>query len=1000
MANYNVGNIEIGVILKDSTVSTKLNNITSALQKLQNVKLDDDKLQAVFKSLDGLSKIDMKNFSNIANSLRQFSNSIKTLEKVNNLDMRGLYKNFSSLNRLIQPFLNSIKEVELALQSFSNILTRLSSTTDLAKIFTGLGKLNKLDNLYESLKKLESLKTLNFKNIEEGFNQLLIAVTPFLEKLKGMEETLRSFSNLVNVVSQQSKTAFRGFNFKKIFNIGMIYFLYNYSQRIIRVFSKFVTYASDYIEILNKFKVSFGDLYETNVKSVNQLAQAFGFSTNTLLDYTATFNNMLKGLRGLTNELSADISQTLTRMAIDFSSLFNIDLKRSMEAFSSALAGNIRTLRTISGFDVSEITIYSLYQELGGTKSMRQLNQLEKRLLRILAIQKQMEATGALGDYGRTIETVSNQLKILKENAIEVGKWMGMNLLVYVKPIIQYLNGLLIILKEISKSFANLKEQTEDIDYSKEFASLGDSFSDATESVEELENALNSLLGFDQLNILNSNASAIGVEGLTVEGSILEALREYNMNLDKVNYKAKEISSKFLTWAGYVQELDEETGEYIWVLGEGENKLAKIKAILGTIIPMIISLSVGSKISGALTALSKSGKSVSDIFKTFSKSLNPTVLIITAIIGLVTYLYKTNEDVKNSLNNLFSALVKVLKIIFDNIVSIFKALMPIINVIIDLLPKILVPIIDAIMPIIDVIVNLLEEILPLIVPIIDALLPIINALVDIIKTLLPPLTQILNIIVKIAVWLIEKLTPYIKNNINIFISLFNLLLPILEFLLVIVQKIIEYFIVGTDTVLSFFETVGKTIGKLFKKEFNEIGDLWYDLGQKLKNIWGNIWKSMRVPFINFLNGVIQNFAKFVNSISKFINQMSDDLSSLYEWTGIPPIPHIPEWHPTPIALASGGIITKPTHALVGEYAGAKSNPEIVTPENLMRKVFTESMLPLAQAIINGNTNVVSAIDDLADRPIELNGRKVSEAIYNDFNQVVKRKTGKGFGFAK
>lgn len=35
------------------------------------------------------------------------------------------------------------------------------------------------------------------------------------------------------------------------------------------------------------------------------------------------------------------------------------------------------------------------------------------------------------------------------------------------------------------------------------------------------------------------------------------------------------------------------------------------------------------------------------------------------------------------------------------------------------------------------------------------------------------------------------------------------------------------------------------------------------------------------------------------------------------------------------AMASGGVAYRPTHALIGEYAGASSNPEIVTPQDLM-----------------------------------------------------------------
>ena len=61
------------------------------------------------------------------------------------------------------------------------------------------------------------------------------------------------------------------------------------------------------------------------------------------------------------------------------------------------------SIRTTSGFDITERTLYSLYQELGGQKTMRQLTQLEKRLLIILAIQKQMVETGTIGDFSKTI---------------------------------------------------------------------------------------------------------------------------------------------------------------------------------------------------------------------------------------------------------------------------------------------------------------------------------------------------------------------------------------------------------------------------------------------------------------------------------------------------------------------------------------------------------------------------------------------------------------------
>lgn len=42
-----------------------------------------------------------------------------------------------------------------------------------------------------------------------------------------------------------------------------------------------------------------------------------------------------------------------------------------------------------------------------------------------------------------------------------------------------------------------------------------------------------------------------------------------------------------------------------------------------------------------------------------------------------------------------------------------------------------------------------------------------------------------------------------------------------------------------------------------------------------------------------------------------------------------------------VPLANGGVLDRPTLALIAEYPGAHSDPEIVTPESLMRKVFRE-----------------------------------------------------------
>ena len=77
-----------------------------------------------------------------------------------------------------------------------------------------------------------------------------------------------------------------------------------------------------------------------------------------------------------------------------------------MTTFQSVLSGQVRPIRSIAGYDITENTITDLYKSLGGEKTMRQLSQLDKRLLRIFfGYIQQMSKSGALGkDMEKTIE--------------------------------------------------------------------------------------------------------------------------------------------------------------------------------------------------------------------------------------------------------------------------------------------------------------------------------------------------------------------------------------------------------------------------------------------------------------------------------------------------------------------------------------------------------------------------------------------------------------------
>lgn len=623
MANYNVGNIEIGISAKSTDLFSE---IDKTITKLKDFERIDSNLQNVF------------------NSINKLANAFKKFEK---MDFRNIYSSFNTLTRIIDPFLQKIQQAEPSLQAFSNSL-------DLGKVYTQMSLIEAKVNAINE--KTKSKKLIDEVNLERANVQLEYSK----KKLKDLNETSKKFG-------KSYKFAFSLFKFDKL-----IY----YGQKLANTIVKVVKYASDYQEILNKYYVSFKDLYSENIKLTNQLAQAFGFSTNTLMDYTATFNNMLKGLKGLDVGMSATLSQTLTKMAIDYSSLFNVSIERSMNAFQSAISGNIRTLRNVSGFDVSETTIFSIYQQMGGTKTMRQLNQLEKRLLRIVAIQQQLEETGALGDYAKTIETTSNQIKIMKENIIELGKWVGKLVLVVVKPLIKYINAGIMVVKELARNLAETFASKQEIDLDGEFASFGETLGDVNEEVGELSQSL-SQLGLDQLNILGSNSSNSLLSGLSVEGVILNSLQEYSMNLDEIKYKAKKISEDVLDWLGFTKILNEETGEYTYHLKEGESLTKSILSFASNLAKYIKDI-----VKEAGTLLSKVGNFLDyheeTINEMFELIISVGTIVADTILGSIQILLKILQgDFKGAwetVKSIVGDISEEIESIFGNIDKIINAL--------------------------------------------------------------------------------------------------------------------------------------------------------------------------------------------------------------------------------------------------------------------------------------------------------------------------------------
>lgn len=91
-------------------------------------------------------------------------------------------------------------------------------------------------------------------------------------------------------------------------------------------------------------------------------------------------------------------------------------------------------------------------------------------------------------------------------------------------------------------------------------------------------------------------------------------------------------------------------------------------------------------------------------------SLHPIIAIIGAVIGLMTYLYATNEEFRESIDKLLGVLSRALGSVLKPIMKVISTIFDLLSPIIDLIVNILVPALDLVSMFLEPIVWLLEKI--------------------------------------------------------------------------------------------------------------------------------------------------------------------------------------------------------------------------------------------------------------------------------------------------
>ena len=379
----------------------------------------------------------------------------------------------------------------------------------------------------------------------------LTKVVNSLDNINTQIDTLISnTSKSTKNVSKMSKTAE-----KSLKNINFDS-LVNNLTRMYSTVERFTKGFVDYIEDLNLLKVAFGDTADEAKNFVEEIANITGIDESTLVRMTGTFRQLSSTL-GFASKDAYLLSTNLTKMALDVSSLYNLDLETAKYALQGALTAQPRSIKTHTGADVTQDTLQADLDRLGIDRTVRSLNQAEQAIITYISLERQL--INANGDLARTIDQPANMLRIFSEQVTRAGRSIGNLFIPVIKTVIPYLTAFLMVFSEVVDIIMSFLGIDTDAFWADMESGSSDIIGNLDGIADSAKKAQTGLRGFDKLNVIKTPSSGSSNDlGLGIDSRILNALKEYDLQLDKVKTKATEIRDRIMEWLGFTKQANGE----------------------------------------------------------------------------------------------------------------------------------------------------------------------------------------------------------------------------------------------------------------------------------------------------------------------------------------------------------------------------------------------------------------------------------------------------------
>lgn len=483
------------------------------------------------------------------------------------------------------------------------------------------------------------------KSVFTSFASSINKVSGYLDKLKSStKETSAAFDTLSGIAETATVAV------KTLMGIDLA-----------SIFNKSAINAMDYIENLNLFNVAMGDSVSQGKKFVSQIQEVYGLDPSNIMTYVGNFNQLASAI-----EMPAKTANTLatgmTKMSTDIASVFNMDVVDVINNMKSGMIGMTRAV-TKYGMDIRTSTLQQTALSLGITDNVRNMSEANREGLRYITMVRQ--ASNLSGDWAKTIESPSNQLRILKEQLSQLARAIGNLFLPSIAKVLPYINGFVMALREAITAVAEFFGFTQ-IDFGGTTSTIDKSTNAITDMGTEADKTAKKLQSlkapFDELNVIQEPSSSTkdaspdaNASSEMMDPAIAKAIDALNVPLENVRMKANKVRDALLE----VFNLKGDTFQ---------NVLTKIKAALKGIWDVLTTLA--GKFTAALT-YNGNGQQILNTFKGILADIYNWFMRI--IQDTKDWASKLNlEPIVSAFNGLLQAIRKLAKVIGDQLEQVYK----------------------------------------------------------------------------------------------------------------------------------------------------------------------------------------------------------------------------------------------------------------------------------------------------------------------------------------